>query len=441
MSASLLLNVFPVQIKWIFTRFGVLRDVFIAGIISRRHGIPVVEWIMGEKIQGIFTHNIRVFYVVDIVRALWFLTSVWVAYELQYISLSQLTFIEAFTLGISLIMQLPTGAFADIFGKRKAMIISCLLFAVSLGVYSISYTFTMFLTYAVGFGMASAFTDGSREALLYDTLKEEHKEENFPVVSSKLSMIYQVALAVATVIGGLVGSVAYVYPIRMTAGAFFIAAIACIFYREPHVDTEKFTVAGYIAKTKSGVKELFKNSYIKKIALYYILIGSITWVCVLTFNMVLLTEMHYSTTQIGNTVAIVRILNSVVFFGLIKLGKVLTKKRTFIILPILLICSFLPGVFFTKWMAIIPVMGAMFVSTARWNLLSRYTNAEFDSRHRATAISALAMVIGIVYVAVVGTSGFIMENFGGIRTMFTLLGIITLITALPLGIHLARNHS
>jgi hypothetical protein len=85
-------------------------------------------------------------------------------------------------------------------------------------------------------------------------------------------------------------------------------------------------------------------------------------------------------------------------------------------------------------------MGAMFVSTARWSLLSRYTNAEFDSRHRATALSALCMIIGIIYVIVVGSSGYLMENFGGSRSIFTALGVITIFTALPLGLHLAKHH-
>ena len=44
----------------------------------------------------------------------------------------------------------------------------------------------------------------------------------------------------------------------------------------------------------------------------------------------------------------------------------------------------------------------------------------------------------LIFVAVVGMSGFIMEKFGGIRTIYTLLGLITVVTALPLGVHLGR---
>jgi MFS family permease len=391
--------------------------------------------------NSIIKHNLRVFYVVDIFRAMWFITSIWVIYERQFLTLTQLTFIEALILAASLVTQLFTGAFADLFGRRTAMVIGMLLYAVSLSLYSVSTVFSQFILYALFFGLAESFIDGTREALLYDTMKQEGETVNFPVISSKLSMIFQVTLAIATVIGGWIGSFSYIYVIRMTAASFLLAAISSLFFREPAIDSEKFSMKGYISKTKKGVLELFRNSYIKKISLYYVLIGSITWVCVITFNIMLLSELRYTTTQIGFAIAATRIVNSVILFRLIRVGTFFTKRRTFLLLPFILVVSFLPGIWLSKWLALIPVMGAMLVSTARWNLLTRYTNAEFESKNRATAISALAMVIGIIFVIVVGISGYVMEHFGGARTVYSILGIITLFTALPLGIHLAKNHS
>jgi MFS family permease len=396
---------------------------------------------MQRNNSDIIRHNLPVFYLVDACRALWFMTSVWVAYELQYITLSQLTLIEAFILAITLTMQLPTGAFADIFGKKKAMITGCILFIVAILLYSYARSFSAFLIYAVFMGVAQSFIDGTREALLYDTYKQGGREEKFSFIASKLNMVFQISLAAATLIGGWIGSFSYLYVIRMTAGAFILAMIGSFFYQEPTIDSEKFTLKNYIIKTKSGVKELFKNPYVKKISLFYIAIGSLTWISSIALNMVLLTEMKFSTTEIGIAVAAGRILNSTVLFSLIRKGSFFTRKRTFLLLPVIVIATFLPAVLLSKWFVLIPVIGAMFVSSARWNLLSRYTNAEFESKNRATAISALCMAIGIIYVIVIGSSGFIMQNFGGARTMYTLLGIIALFTALPLGIHLAKNHA
>lgn len=390
---------------------------------------------------SIIRHNMPVFYIVDALRALFFSTTIWVAFELQFLTLSQLTLIESLIVGVTLLMQLPTGAFADLFGKKKAMIIGCLLFASALTVWSFSHSFSMFLVYAVMMGAASAFIDGTREALLYDTLKQEGKDHEFPVISSKLSMIFQVALASATVVSGIIGNWSYQHAIWLTAFAFLLATLFCFFFEEPKIDSEKFTLPAYIHKTKCGIKEIFKNSYIKKISLFYILIGSITWICVISLNMVLLTEMKFTTSQIGIAVATSRTLNSVIFFRLLKFNNVITKKRAFLALPIILVLTYIPGIFLNSWWILIPIMGSMFVSTARWNFLGRYTNAEFDSRYRATAISTLCMIIGVIYVLVVGSSGYLMEHFGGARIIYTALGIVALVTTVPLGVHLAKNHA
>jgi MFS family permease len=395
---------------------------------------------MHRNILSIYPRNMRVFYFVDTFRAMWFVTSIWVVYERQFLTLSQLTIIEACILAVTLSMQLPTGAFADLFGKKKAMIIGGLLYSTSMWIYSFSTTFSMFFVYAIFAGLASAFIDGTREALLYDTLKQAKKEDQFSKIASKLSMIFQLTLACAALIGGWLGMYSYVGVIRLTATVFLFATAGCLFFIEPAIDTEKFTVRRYIAKTKLGIGELFKNAYVKKLSLYYILIGSLTWVSVITFNMMLLSELHYSTSEIGLTVGIGRIVNSILLFRLLHVGTFFTRRRTFLLLPIILIFAYIPVVYMTKWWAIIPVMGAMIVSAARWNILSHYTNIEFDSKNRATAISALSMVIGIIFVIVVGASGYIMEHFGGIRILYTLLGCITLITAFPLGIHLANIH-
>jgi MFS family permease len=396
---------------------------------------------MFQKLRGIYEHNIQVFYFVDVLRSLWFLSSVWVLYERQFLSLPQLTIIEAVVTGVTLIMQLPTGAFADMFGKKIAMITGCILYAIGIYYYSYSTTFSMFLVYAIIFGVAGACIDGTREALLYDTLKQDKRESEFSKISSKLSMIFQIALACAVFIGGWIGTYSFTFVIRLTAFSMFASGIASFFFIEPAVEKKKFTLGNYFNKTKLGIKELFKNSYIKKVSLYYIIIGSLTWVCVFSLNMILLTEMKYSTSEIGVVVGIGRIIVSVLIFRLILMSSFFTKKRTFVMLPILLSITFLPSMLLTKWFILIPVMGAVFVSAARWNILSHYTNAEFDSSNRATAISTLTMVVGFVYVVVMSLSGIVMEKFGGARIIYSVLGIIALCVALPLGIDLSRNHS
>jgi MFS family permease len=76
--------------------------------------------------------------------------------------------------------------------------------------------------------------------------------------------------------------------------------------------------------------------------------------------------------------------------------------------------------------------------TGRWIVLTRYTNEQFESKYRATAISVLSMVVGILFVLITFISGPIIEFAGGVRTMYTLLGLLTAITVVPLALKINR---
>jgi len=117
---------------------------------------------------------------------------------------------------------------------------------------------------------------------------------------------------------------------------------------------------------------------------------------------------------------------------LIKNEKIFNHRNTFIFFPILMIMSMLPGVFLDGIWGIPTVAGVMMASTARWILLAKYTNEVYDSKYRATAISTLSMAIGLISVIVTSGSGPIMANYGGARTMFTLLGMVSAVTIIPL---------
>ncbi|MBP7928295.1 MFS transporter, partial [Patescibacteria group bacterium] len=385
--------------------------------------------------------NINLFYALEVFRALIFTNAVWVAFELNYLTFIQFTIIEGVIFTVQLLLELPTGAFADMFGRKNCVGLGYTACALGYLVFAFSTNFQMFLIYAIIVGIGESLISGAKEALVYDTLKELKQESIYTKINSKMGLIFQVVFAVATIIGGFMAGIYFRLP--MLAFAFFllVSGIVCFAMVEPHIDSEKFSLKAYIQKTKDGVRQLVKNEHIKKVSLFYILVGSISWACMLVFNNTLLTDLKYTAVELGITLAAIRLINSLALFRFLNVGKYFNRKRAYIFFPILMIISLLPGVFLTKWIAIPFIAGSMMASTARWVILGKYTNDEFDSGSRATAISALSMAIGILYIIFVFASGPVIEYFGDTRAMFTILGFISLIFVLPLGIDLAKNHS
>ncbi|MBU0576621.1 MFS transporter [Patescibacteria group bacterium] len=396
---------------------------------------------MQKNQRKFLRNNLKIFYLTQGLTSLIFLTGTWAAYELKFLTFTQLALIEATFMTIQLLTELPTGAFADLVGKKITVQIGYFLKAFSMVIFAFSQSFEWFLVYAIFLGIGDAMNSGAAEALLYDTLKQAGVENNFSRYWSKLSLVFQIGLSLASLVGGWLDVIWLRLPALGYAAALFLAGIATSGFIEPKVDTEKFTLYNYYRQAKQGIKEISKTTYSTYLSLFYILVGGISLAVMNSFKTIILTDLGYTNTQIGTFLGIARISYSVLLFQILRVDRLVTKKRAFYLFPILLIFSMAPMYWLDKWVALPFIAISMLVSTARWTILAEYTNQVFTSKNRATAISTVSMIIGLFYVVVMLGAGPVMEKFGGSPIIFTILGIISAVTILPLGMYLAKNNS
>jgi len=287
--------------------------------------------------------------------------------------------------------------------------------------------------------LGAALTSGAKEALLYDTLKQADKEDTFDRVSSKQNVVFQGGMAAATLIGGLLWTVDYKLPALLSGLAVLVAAGVTLLVIEPDIDSEVFTLKNYIQQTKQGFKEVFRTKYSTLLSFFYATIGALTFSASTVFSKVVFVELLYSESQMGVYFSVVRIFNSLLLYLMISRTKILTLKRTMWLFAFATPLVFLPGTLFTKILVVPFVLGMMWLSSARWVLLGKYTNKVFTSKNRATAISALSMMVGIFYIGIMLVSGPIMEYYQSVLPLFTFLGVLALVIVLPLGIRVASH--
>lgn len=384
--------------------------------------------------------NEKIFYITEFFNGLIFHMPVWVAYELQFITLGQLAIIEAIMQGSQLLSELPTGAIADLLGKKASVIIGRIIGLISLFMYAHAASYAGFVIYAIVSGFGDSFVSGAKDALLYDSLKEDGKEDRYTKISSKLSLIFQLSFAVAIMAGGVLSLWGYTTAIYATVAAYSIVLVLSFWLKEPNLDTEKFTIPRYIRQLKLGFHELFKTPYIRDISLFYVGVGGVTWSAMMIFNTSLLTTIGYTTLQIGFIVAFIRLFNSGVLFGALHLNTVVTKRRAYLVFPIIMLLCYLPGMWLTKELAVLAVAGSIFASSARWVILGGYVNEHYDSKNRATALSTLSLLVAFAVVGFALISSPIMQYFGDVKAVYTLLGICTAMTVLPLGIRIRSRY-
>jgi predicted MFS family arabinose efflux permease len=135
----------------------------------------------------------------------------------------------------AIVFEVPTGALADRFGRRRAMIMGALLMAAGCWV---DWGGRGFWTFAVGEGLLAlgmTLTSGADSAYLFDLLRGAGREHEYRSREGSATAAKLIGAAVALVVGGLVGSYA---PAATYAATAFVcltaAAVACALRERPY---------------------------------------------------------------------------------------------------------------------------------------------------------------------------------------------------------------
>ncbi len=387
-------------------------------------------------ITKIADRNIQTFFYTEGFRSLVFTIPVWIAYLQERITIPQISMYLAIGFATQLILELPTGALADLIGRRKTVILGHIIDFVQYGLFAFAITFPQFAILSVLSGTAEALRSGSLEALVYDSLKQEKRESEFQSVMAKMGKWFQIGLMTGTLLGGFMASWWVALPYLASSFAVLCAGIYATRFVEPTIDSEKFGLRNYLRQIKWGAIEAFKSQKHRDMSLYYIAVGSITWLCATYFNDSMLITLGFGGEERGMIAAALRLVNVVVIAKLLTQEKLFDFRRTIIFFPIIMSMALLPGWWLQGYWGVPFVGMAMMASTARWILLGKYTNAVFSSKYRATAISALSMAISVIYILGVVLAGLVMGKYGDTRLIYSLLGLLSIMMVPYLGYRL-----
>ena len=374
--------------------------------------------------------NIKLAYIKSFSLSLYFFMPIWYAFETQFGTPAALGVIYALTHLILVILELPTGALADLMGRKKTVLLGLVVESLSWIVLSQAKNMS-WLWYGYGINaIGISLSSGANTALNYDSLKELGLEKTFSKFSSKTSIIHRIGMILATFVGGYIYNYRKNLPYILFGLAAFFTSIITLFNTEPEIDTEKFNLKNYLKQTKLGLRELFKNEYIRDFSIFYVLIGGITMYFIYFLNLAYATEIGFTATQRSWLFSGIFIISEIIIFKLIS-SKLLLRKRVYLTFPILMIIGFLPGYWLTKTLSIVSIFIVQIASSARFSILDQYANLEFASNYRATPLSTLNMLVSAVFAAITLIAGKVINQHGP-GLIMTSLGVVTILLVLPI---------
>nr|WP_269128763.1 MFS transporter [Nonomuraea sp. K271] len=132
--------------------------------------------------------------------------------------------------------EVPTGVFSDRLGRRGTMIAGAVVMVAAHLGYAGASGYGLLLAAVVLEGLATSLWSGNNESLLYDTLLEAGREEEFPRHSGRVNSMFQIALALAAAIGGVVAGA---WSLRAVVMLSVVPQVLCVLValrvREPRV--------------------------------------------------------------------------------------------------------------------------------------------------------------------------------------------------------------
>jgi hypothetical protein len=138
-----------------------------------------------------------------VLRWAWFGEAIWVIYLIQErgLTIGQVFLFEAAFSAVVIASEVPTGAFADRYGRRISLLAGTALTIAGFFAFGTGTGLALLLTAYVLLGLGEAFMSGADSAMLFDTLRSTGRGEQFTRRMGGLNARVTAAIAAFTLLG------------------------------------------------------------------------------------------------------------------------------------------------------------------------------------------------------------------------------------------------
>ena len=192
--------------------------------------------------------DLRRFYVFQVINDFSFTAGIWIIFlQSRGFSLAEIGLAESAFHLAPITLELPSGSFADMLGRKWSMAVGALLMAGSTALMFVADSLWLLLPALYLNGAAYAFRSGSQQAFLFDGL-DEPAGTRFTSLLGKLNSVSYVAIAATTAIGASLAERDYALPFGLGAGAGLAAAFLAAGLKEPRRPAAERGMGGTIAE-------------------------------------------------------------------------------------------------------------------------------------------------------------------------------------------------
>lgn len=127
------------------------------------------------------------------------------------------------------VCEIPTGAFADVFGRKMSFILSCTLFAISMFLYGVSDSLPGFIIAEIIGAIGATFASGAFDSWFVDKLKFHDYTDPLGPLFSRATQIKHGARLSSALFGAFLADFSMVLPWLIGGSLFTVAGTTALF--------------------------------------------------------------------------------------------------------------------------------------------------------------------------------------------------------------------
>jgi MFS family permease len=354
-----------------------------------------------------------------------FMPIIWLFYEENGLTIADLFIIQSIYSVTIAVIEIPSGYVADVLGRKNSMIIGMFFGFIGMVVYSLSFGFEGFLIAALCLGVGQSFISGSDTALMYDSLVQLNRSNEFIKLEGRTISMGNFAEALAFILGGLLAEVSLRTPFYFQVGIAFIGFLVTLLLVEPKTERLKDGKS----KPWKNIKNIIHYSLRENQTLrYYIFYSAIIGAGTLT--MAWFSQPYFMAIGIDNTF----------YFGLLGAGLNLAvaipsfyahkieeniKTKTLLIIILILICAcYFTISYLTSFWGLLILLVFYITRGIATPVLRDYMNRHIPSEMRATVMSIRSFLIRILFASTSPFLGYV-ANIYSLQQAILFSGILT----------------
>lgn len=182
--------------------------------------------------------QIRRMYAVSFFSGLSLTGSVWILFLLgRGFSMLEIGAAEGFFHVVSLLFEVPSGAIADLIGRKRVLIAGRFCMVIS-ALLMIASNNLLILCAAMAFcALSYNLNSGTEDALVYDSLKSAGEEDRFLKVNANKGLLFRIADALSNILSFVSIAIGYVFSYLFNSVVALSSAMVMTGLKEPDSDS------------------------------------------------------------------------------------------------------------------------------------------------------------------------------------------------------------